>query len=581
MRCARTILIPLCLILTVPAAADDDFTFVILGDRTGGHQEGVYARVIEKSLIEGAELYLTVGDQIEGYTEDTERVRREWTEYLELIEAVEAAFYMVPGNHDIWDEASEEIWEEVSGFEPNYAFEFAGVHFVILDTSRLNNPAEIDLETLVWLEDELDGHRDQITLVFYHKPLWFNFAALGREDPLHELLVDYGVEAVFCGHYHTYAADVIDGVTYTMVGSSGGHMWDDIPEHGHFYHYLVGRIDDGGLSLEIVPLEHEGRWEHGYLTAVELHGFERFNNVFDLGGVFVGENPAGERVDFELTLTNPLGEPLDALLSWESAGDWSIAPREVSLLLEPGESLRLEFIAELAEGGAFYPLPWAEVRLPYREDRYYRAGTCPLILRSEVARPLTEPLIDGILAATEWEGAGVTDSFAGDQGGPSDAEATRFFWGYGPEHLYIAAECVQEDPASIRAETTERDGAVYYDDCVGFFFAPRGSAGDVYQVYLSVRDVIFDQRIFTGEEGLETDTSWNADIRHAVRYEGGVWTAELAVPYTELGMEPPAPGDAWRVNFRRKQAADGATADWQHPIDYAAEGFGRLIFVEG
>lgn len=571
----------LTLCAAVATAADGDFTFVVLGDRTGGHQEGVYGRVVEAALGEGADLYLTVGDQIEGYSANLDRVRNEWTEYLGIVEALDGPLYQTPGNHDIWDGASEELWREVTGREPNYSFDHAGAHFVVLDTSRLDNPAELPLETLTWLEDDLDAHREaQPTIVLYHKPLWYNFVAVGRDDPLHELLVDYGVDAVFCGHYHTYAADVIDGITYTMVGSSGGRMWDDIPEHGHFYHYVVGRVGDGGLELEVVPLEHAGRWEHGYLSAAEVHLFDDIRRgTFSFEPVFVGERPGGESVDFELTVTNPVDDPIDGELTWDSRGDWSVEPGGVEVELEPGASRSFAFTAELAPGGAFYPLPWVELPVPYRADRAFRLGSYPRILRTEVARPLVEPLVDGVIDELEWLGAGVTESFACDQGGPSDAEQTRFYWGYGPEHLYVAAECRQQDPDSIVARAAERDGAVYYDDCVGLFLAPAGPAEDVYQLYLSIRDVVFDQRIFPTDGGLDADADWNADFRHATAYEDGVWGAELAIPFSELGVEAPTPGDAWRVNFRRKQMAAGAVADWQFPIDYDAAGFGRLLFL--
>ncbi|MFH1142971.1 MAG: hypothetical protein V1774_00330, partial [Candidatus Eisenbacteria bacterium] len=59
---------------------------------------------------------------------------------------------------------------------------------------------------------------------------------------------------------------------------------------------------------------------------------------------------------------------------------------------------------------------------------------------------------------------------------------------------------------------------------------------------------------------------------------GGVWTTEARIPYAALSTAPPAPGSAWRVNFRRKDAARGSAADWQVPIGYDPARFGYLFF---
>lgn len=86
------------------AGAAEEFTFVVLGDRTGGYVEGVYGSLIEKSLAEGADFYVTVGDQIEGYTGDAEGVQAEWDEYFGIVESVPTDLYILVGNHDIWDD---------------------------------------------------------------------------------------------------------------------------------------------------------------------------------------------------------------------------------------------------------------------------------------------------------------------------------------------------------------------------------------------------------------------------------------------------------------------------------------------
>jgi predicted phosphohydrolase len=84
----------------------------VLGDRTGGHIEGIYGEVIDKSLSEDTDFYITVGDQIEGYTDDAKAVQEEWDEYFTIVDEIPTDLYLLAGNHDIWDEQSENIWFE-------------------------------------------------------------------------------------------------------------------------------------------------------------------------------------------------------------------------------------------------------------------------------------------------------------------------------------------------------------------------------------------------------------------------------------------------------------------------------------
>jgi len=56
---------------------------------------------------------------------------------------------------------------------------------------------------------------------------------------------------------------------------------------------------------------------------------------------------------------------------------------------------------------------------------------------------------------------------------------------------------------------------------------------------------------------------------------------EMAVPFAELGAEPPVPGDAWRMNLRRIHRAKGERVFSWAPIEgpqHGPEKFGYLIF---
>ena len=56
----------------------DHFQFVVVGDRTGGHRPGVFSRALDKINALQPEFVVSVGDLIEGYSDDEGLIRQQW-----------------------------------------------------------------------------------------------------------------------------------------------------------------------------------------------------------------------------------------------------------------------------------------------------------------------------------------------------------------------------------------------------------------------------------------------------------------------------------------------------------------------
>ena len=153
------------------------------------------------------------------------------------------------------------------------------------------------------------------------------------------------------------------------------------------------------------------------------------------------------------------------------------------------------------------------------------------------------------------------------------------FFAQDASNLYFAARCTQTDgPPLVRA--LERDAAVHRDDCVGFFLCADPAGKTVYQIYFNAAGTVFDQKITVeapGQYGGEM-AKWNGEYTVATRQTAGEWTVEAAIPFAALDLVAPAPGDRWRVNFRRKEMSRGSYADWQYPVGYEPDQFGYLLF---
>ena len=571
-----------CAVAACPAvaAAEDGaalYRLVILSDRTGGHTPGIYPEVIEGINLLNPDLVVTVGDHIEGYGEDYERAHAEWDSLLVLLRALEAPVYMTPGNHDIWDDQSEAIYREKTGRAPFYSFDHGGTHFVILDNSRLESWDTIPAQLFSWLLSDLRETDAENIFVFFHKPFWDQSLRRGKTDRLHEILVQYGVDAVFCGHYHRNFTGTFDGIEYMTVGSSGGAIYDTPqPElTGGFFQFAWVTVTETGHEVAIVK---NGGVAPGDLITVDL-----LDEIERIEAELVSFTPIRvtdaepEWTPFGLSVRNATDGVIEGAIEWTVPEGWEVEGGEAGLSIPAGEGQEIEFRA--LNSGALYPAPEMSIGYPLADGRTYDLELPVSIVRKATAARCEEtPVIDGTLSDEFWrQSPRVTELYTG--AGYSSVEGeTEFLFGHDGTSLLVGARCAEEAMAEIQTAASERDGAVYLDDCVGFFLQPDPEEMVVYQIYVNAEGTVFDQRI-TFDENMwwTTDPTWNGEYQVATGHADDGWTAEIAIPFEALAADV-ASSPTWKVNFRRKQQRTYGSADWQVPIDYNPSTFGEMDF---
>jgi len=553
------------------------FRLAILSDRTGGHRPGIYPRVIEQINLLNPDIVVTVGDQIEGYGEDYDRSEAEWDSILALLDAVEAPLYLVAGNHDIWDDASEAMYIEKTGFQPYYSFDHENTHFVILDVSRIESSDEFPEEQKAWLVEDLEQHQDAENIfAFYHKPLWEQTLPRGESDPMHEIFVAHGVDAVFNGHYHTYFAGDYDGIEYTTMGSSGADVGDDVSQpdlRGYYYQFGWATVTSPGYELAVVELG--GVRPRESITVALREEIE----LVETGLVSVGKMRAAEGetsgAPVTVTIENVSTGTLDDVLAWDVPDGWHVEPAEAAVTIPPGATHEQEF--RLSRTGPLYPVPTVSCSYPLSNGRGLDVESPVGVTRTAKAIALpSRPRIDGKPSDVCWGAADpIAELYTGY--GYSDVDGhTEFSFGHDDENLYVSAVCHDEIMEELVANTTERDGAVYAEDCVGLFFQPDPEEMVVYQVYFSPLGTVFDQRIsFDETMWYTTDRAWDGEYEVATFQGDDHWSIEIAIPLAQFGATD---GGKWGLNLRRKQARAAASADWQVPIDYDPRTFGELAF---
>jgi hypothetical protein len=553
--------------------ADKVVHFAVIGDRTGDHQPGVYEEAVAEIERLRPDFVVTVGDMIEGYSQDTVLLNKQWDEYFKIVKPFTTPVYFTPGNHDITYSAQEPVYRERVG-EPYHSFDVDGIHFVSLDVSRWEASDQLPKEQLDWLTNDLVKNQSAAyKIVIFHKPFWYNSLASGKPDTLHSLFVKYGVNAVFNGHFHQYFSATYDGIKYTTFSSSGGGLSSDSTGLGYSFGWVTA--DSSGLHINPIKLGSVMPWDYSGPAEMQL-----IDSITQRGLEFESWAPVDDQLkisgaDVKLRLVNyPQNLSVNDTLRWEAPPGWTIEPQAVPISLGPGQTG--EYVVKVSCAGNLYPVPSVTAELPYSEDRFaYVTKELPVARQVNCVRATSKPKIDGNLNDAIWRNP--VTAFFSPAGEAVKIESTFCYFAYDRNNLYLAARCRESDPDKMKMLAKERDGAVTGDDCVGYFFQPDIAADTVYQIYFNPLGTVFDQKISRVPTGyFYGDRRWNGTYEVKTGRDAGYWYVEARIPLKQLGVSAEK-GMKWRLNFLRKQQHLGSAADWQAPIDYDPKSFGMMV----
>jgi 3',5'-cyclic AMP phosphodiesterase CpdA len=214
-----------------------DFRFAIVSDRTGGHRAKVFSRAVDQLNMMQPEFVVSVGDLIEGYKDDPEKVAAEWREFQSYVSRLQMPFFYIPGNHDIANPYMRKQWE--AKFGPLYFhFVYRDVLFLLLNANDPTGKEDrISEQQLAWIKKALDeNNSSRWTVVVLHKPLWANpdVEKTGWLD-VEKTLGDRPY-TVFAGHVHVYKKFVRNGRNFYQLATTGGASKMRGIRYGEFDH---------------------------------------------------------------------------------------------------------------------------------------------------------------------------------------------------------------------------------------------------------------------------------------------------------------------------------------------------------
>ncbi len=261
----------------------DHFSFAIISDLTGGYRDGVFNAAVERLNLVQPEFIMSVGDLIEGYTEDSGVINQQWDEFDAMLRPLSAPFFYAAGNHDYSNQVMADVWKERYGRD-YYHFVHRDVLFLVLNTEEAfistapettaliekayaikdTDPegylalaseilasidwngsmyGDISEEQVRYFEDVIRQHPNvRWTFIFLHQPIWQG----DGNAQLDRIEAAFGDRSftVFAGHTHNYKRFEQGNAVHIRLGTTGG-IWSIPGAEGNFDHITLVTMTDG------------------------------------------------------------------------------------------------------------------------------------------------------------------------------------------------------------------------------------------------------------------------------------------------------------------------------------------------
>lgn len=581
--------------LSVEPAADS-FQFAIVSDRTGGMRPGVFEKAVQKLNLLQPQFVLSVGDLIEGGTDDPERASSQYDEFDSLVAKLRMPFFYVAGNHDIEDPACFTEWQRRFG-RPYYSFTYRNVLFICLDSIHLDkDQADWTLQTLK------NNHTARWTFVFLHYPLW----TFGPQDKKAAHLLPHWEtieralatrpHTVFAGHDHNYVRCRRHGQNYYTLATTGGASWaadwPNEPSLGEFDHVVwVTMTDQGprvanilldGVHGDDVVTEETDRAVHALKHGLRTSGVTA-------GPIFIKSSQfkAGE---FQATIENASPLPMRLWLAFDPHAQLTVEPAAAARHIPAQSKQLLAFRVTAAQPVDMTVDPLVLNTLCTFTADDGRLFTRQAAQRIPIVRRETKPCaragqpvkIDGNLG--DWDGL----PFVVEQPaqilknakawtGPEDC-AYRFGVSFDLSNLYIAVAVTDDDVINSRGdEPWKQDGVEVRLDARPEPYRSMGRGNTDFAETVLAALVPVDRR--NKQLGYRLAELPPGSQAACVKTKDG-YAAEIAIPLSYVKKLQGEQWDMFRLNVAVNDLDNGETEgaqlhwvpDWRTPENYPASG---------
>ncbi|MHA2026976.1 MAG: fibronectin type III domain-containing protein [Candidatus Thorarchaeota archaeon] len=248
------------------------FKMIIIGDSRPGSatapvQPEVYGQLIDRIIAEEPHIIVMTGDYVYEVTTDHNHNLLAWEHFTNITDLMGhyAPVYGVIGNHDtgartgsVLKEYFLDAFEQYDEPSTYSSFDYAGVHFTLLDSETYGRTGEIIDDQYDWLVNDLSTTTMPMKFVFLHRP-FFPLAHIGsamdefpeHRDSLHELFESHNVTLVGAGHDHLYNQLTVNGIVHIIAGGGGAQIYTSL-WGGAYHHYVRADVQSNGINFTAI-----------------------------------------------------------------------------------------------------------------------------------------------------------------------------------------------------------------------------------------------------------------------------------------------------------------------------------------
>jgi len=479
---------------------------------------------VDRCNAAGADFAVVLSDVTGRPALDEAELARQWNTRDGLCRRLAMPHILVPGDRDIWGQASGEQWLTRYG-RMYFSWDLGHAHFIVLCSEVPGQAGRIAGDQLAWLRKDLaESSQGKRTFVFVHRPLWTAPAdRQGRPNAwnadVHPLLARYGVDTVFAGHQRRYCLHPTrDNVRYVVAG--GG--LDRYELAGEFEHVVKVTALPSQAKLAVITPRGTLPPECAMAEPIEMmrKALKAAVSV-----------PAGKTGQLELTVSvpNPTDSPAQAVLLWDRPGStWTPVKAQADV---PARQ-QTDILAKAAYT-RLLSLPEAKVELRSGDRRLFgwRDILAPAIgvAAARRAKVADVPKLHGIRIdgdAWDWAEAGLhveALSTIGRGVALRGVSAAQCRLGWNAEGLLVMVNV--------------RDEAIADGDAVELCVSSSPGSADVYCLTVAA----------PGEKGAPTQTSFRAPGkpralagRVVARRTDAGYAVEALLPWSNIALAPKA-----------------------------------------
>jgi hypothetical protein len=558
--------------------APEDFNFVVVTDRTGDHRPGVFESAMPKVNGLQPAFVVSVGDLIEGYTNDQELLNAQWDEFEGFVGQLNIPFFYTPGNHDMSNAMMSETWRR--RFGPSYYhFIYKDVLFLVINSELFGMVGDPGTpvpgpwqpsEQLRYIKHVLSEHEDaRWTFVLTHQPLWDREEDRGWDTEQDREGSEVGTDwlqvekllgernyTVFAGHTHRYKKTVRHQRNYITLATTGGASPLRGPLFGEFDH--VALVHMSGAGPTITNLVLDGILPDDVATENSQRALRNMAHAVQLEPEYL-EATRFETGQVNYRITNSGDAPLKAVASVMNNDVLHLSEEPMPIVVAPGKQARLTLNLAATRKLGFEELPparitWLLVSQIGQQQVAMELETALLPQRQfDVARVRQAIHVDGDLS--EWDlPYSVTrqGDITSPQVDPADISFS-FGLGYDAENLYLAAQVVDDSiVASSDRTALEQDGLVVAVDARP---DPQRSANELLDAavetgnfaQMAVELMTLEPAKPTAVLGFLNEV--RAEFPNATRRTATGYAAEMAIPIAMLNRRQGRDWDAIRLSI--------------------------------